>query len=175
MPVLFFDLAAAVLVTLYFLRLGIFLPSAFVAFGAVLLLCIIYNHRFIVGAKNPDWNFVELRETYFVVRVAQLFGPAQAKIRYENVDEVRVAQRVNLVWRSVARYGLADFWPHVPAATTMAGLFGPTPHVEVKLKRAILIPLGGNRLFPFVTVLHFGVDDPVSLSAQLMMRCGLMD
>jgi hypothetical protein len=74
----------------------------------------------------------------------------------------------------IDRYTFADVWPHRPPATSGIGWFGPAPHVEVHLHHPVRIPIGANRLFPFVRVIHLGVDDDVALSAQLMERAGLM-
>ena len=68
------------------------------------------------------------------------------------------------------RYALADYWPHVPPATTNIGWFGPAPHVEVVLKRPIFVRPSGIRFFPLVTVLHLGVDDAARLAAELRER-----
>ncbi len=168
------DLLVLVVMTRLFLAINVFSLSALVAFGAILLVLVLLNHRWVFAAKQAYWNFVELRETDFMITVANTLGPASKTVSYDNVRMVRIAERLSVTWMCIDRYTFADFWPHRPPATTSIGWFGPAPHVEVHLHHPIRIPIGANRLLPFVRVIHFGVDDDAALSAQLMERAGLM-
>jgi putative flippase GtrA len=74
-PPVVLDLLVLVVMTRLFFAINVFSLSAVVAFVAILLVLVLLNHRWVFAAKQTQWNFVELRETDFMITAQMRWVP----------------------------------------------------------------------------------------------------